>query len=155
MFGHSRGGAAAAAAMLQDPRIKVGVNLDGTLYGPVVNAGLNRPFMLIASQDHGRGNDQTWDTFWTNLRGWRLDLQLTGSGHDSFTDFQVMVPQAAGVLNLPPEAVQESIGTINPNRSITNQRAYLTEFFDLHLRGCHSHLLDHPSRRFPEMQFLP
>ena len=39
MFGHSLGGAAAAAAMLQDPRIKVGVNLDGTLFGPVVNAG--------------------------------------------------------------------------------------------------------------------
>jgi predicted dienelactone hydrolase len=155
MFGHSRGGAAAAAAMLQDPRIKVGVNLDGTLFGPVVNAGLNRPFMLIASQDHGRNDDQTWDTFWTNLHGWRLDLQLTGSGHDSFTDFQVMVPQAAGVLGIPPEAVQESIGTINPERSITNQRAYLTAFFDLHLRGCHSHLLDHPSPRFPEMEFVP
>ena len=156
MFGHSLGGAAAAAAMFQDPRIKAGVNLDGTLYGPVVNAGLDRPFMLIASQDHGRDNDETWDKFWANLLGWRLDLQLTGSGHNSFTDFQVLVPQAADVLNLPPEAVQQlRIGTINPNRSITNQRAYLTAFFDLHLRGCPSHLLDHPSRRFPEMQFLP
>jgi len=156
MFGHSLGGAAAAAAMFQDPRIKAGVNLDGTLYGPVVNEGLDRPFMLIASQDHGRDNDETWDKFWANLLGWRLDLQLTGSGHNSFTDFQVLVPQAADVLNLPPEAVQQlRIGTINPNRSITNQRAYLTAFFDLHLRGCPSHLLDHPSRRFPEMQFLP
>jgi hypothetical protein len=111
--------------------------------------------MLVASQNHGRDNDETWDKFWANLLGWRLDLQLTGSGHNSFTDFQVMVPQAAGVLNLPPEAVQELIGTINPGRSIINQRAYLTAFFDLHLRGCHSHLLDHPSRRFPEMRFVP
>ena len=155
MFGHSLGGAATAAAMFQDPRIKAGVNLDGTMFGPVVNAGLDRPFMLVASQNHGRDNDETWDKFWANLLGWRLDLQLTGSGHNSFTDFQVMVPQAAGVLNLPPEAVQELIGTINPGRSIINQRAYLTAFFDLHLRGCHSHLLDQPSRRFPEMQFLP
>jgi len=155
MFGHSLGGAAAAAAMFQDPRITAGVNLDGTMYGPVVNAGLDRPFMLIAAQDHGRDNDETWDKFWANMLGWRLNLQLTGSGHNSFTDFQVMVPQAAGVLHLPPDAVQALVGTINPDRSIINQRAYLTAFFDLHLRGCHSHLLDQPSRRFPEMQFRP
>lgn len=155
MFGHSLGGAAAAATMLQDPRIKAGVNLDGTLFGPVDDAHLDRPFMLIASQNHSRDQDETWDKFWANLLGWRLNLQLTGSGHNSFTDFQVMVPQAAGVLNLPPEAVQELIGTINPDRSITNQRAYLTAFFDLHLRGCHSRLLDQPSPRFPEMQFRP
>ena len=66
-----------------------------------------------------------------------------------------MVPQAAGVLNLPPDAVQGLIGAINPDRSIINQRAYLTAFFDLHLRGCHGHRLDHPSPRFPEMHFLP
>ena len=50
MFGHSLGGATAAAAMLEDQRIKAGVNLDGTLFGPVVNAGLDRPFMLVAAQ---------------------------------------------------------------------------------------------------------
>ena len=80
MFGHSLGGATAAAAMLEDRRIKAGVNLDGTLFGPVVNAGLDRPFMLVAAQDHGRDNDETWAKFWANLRGWRLNLQLTGSG---------------------------------------------------------------------------
>jgi len=49
MFGHSLGGATAAAAMLDDQRIKAGVNLDGTLFGPVVNAGLDRPFMLVGA----------------------------------------------------------------------------------------------------------
>ena len=38
MFGHSLGGATAAAAMLEDQRITAGVNLDGSLVGPVVNA---------------------------------------------------------------------------------------------------------------------
>jgi hypothetical protein len=66
-----------------------------------------------------------------------------------------LVPQVADLLNLPPDAVQELIGTINPDRSIINQRAYLTAFFDLHLRGGHSRLLDQPSPRFPEMQFVP
>ena len=155
MFGHSLGGATAAAAMLEDQRIMAGVNLDGTLFGPVVNAGLDRPFLLVAAHGHGRDNDESWAKFWANLRGWRLNLQLTGSAHNSFTDLQALVPQAAGVLNLPPDAVQQLIGTIDPDRSITNQRAYLTAFFNMHLRHRDGHLLDHPSPRFPEMQFIP
>ena len=61
----------------------------------------------------------------------------------------------AGVLNLPPEVVQQLIGTIDPHRSIINQRAYVTAFFDLHFRHHHGRLLDHPSPCYPEMQFPP
>jgi predicted dienelactone hydrolase len=46
-FGHSLGGATAAQAMFEDRRIDAGINLDGTPSGPVVNAGLDRPFMLV------------------------------------------------------------------------------------------------------------
>ena len=155
MFGHSLGGATAAAAMLEDPRIHAGVNLDGTLVGPVIQEGLDRPFMLVGSQNHSRDDDETWATFWANQTGWHRNLQLTGSGHNSFTDYQALVPQLAGVLDFPPEAVRELIGTINPDRSIINQRTYLTAFLDHHLRRCHNRLLDRPSPRFPEMQFQP
>jgi len=155
MFGHSLGGATAAAAMLEDQRINSGVNLDGSLVGPVVNAGLDRPFLLVANSSQGRDADETWAKFWANQRGWRLNLQLTGSAHGSFTDFQALVPQTAGVLGLPPDAVQQLIGTIDPHRSITNQRAYLIAFFNTHLRHRDGHLLDRPSPQFPEMQFIP
>jgi predicted dienelactone hydrolase len=155
MFGHSLGGATAAAAMLEDQRITAGVNLDGTFYGPVVNAGLDRPFLLVSAQDHGRDTDESWAKFWANQRGWRLNLQLTGSKHMSFTDLQVLIPQTAGVLNVPPDAVQQAVGTVDPDRSIKNQRAYLTAFFNMHLRHREGHLLDRPSQRFPEMQFIP
>src|SRR4051794_21551474 len=155
MFGHSLGGTTAAEAMFEDRRIKAGVNLDGGLFGPVVAAGLARPFMLVGNQEHGRDNDPTWAQFWANLRGWRLNLRLTGASHNSFTDIQALLPQAAGVLNLPPEVVQQQIGTIDPQRSIINQRAYVTAFFDLHLRHQDGRLLAHPSPRFPEMQFVP
>ena len=155
MFGHSLGGAAAAQAMFEDRRIDAGVNLDGTLFGPVVNAGLDRPFMLVGAQEHGRDSDPTWARFWANLRGWRLNLRLTGSAHNSFSDVQVLLPQTAGVLNLPPDSVRQLIGTIDPHRSVANQRAYVTAFFDLHLRHRDNHLLDHPSPRYPEMEFVP
>jgi len=155
MFGHSLGGATAAAAMLEDQRITAGVNLDGTFYGPVVNAGLDRPFLLVSAQDHGGDNDESWAKFWANLGGWRLNLRLTDSAHNSFSDLQALVPQAAGVLSLTPDAVQQFIGTIDPDRSVKNQRAYLTAFFGTHLLDRDSHLLDSPSPRFPEMQFIP
>ena len=51
MFGHSMGGATAAATMRLDRRLAAGVDLDGTLYGPVVGAGLPRPFLLMSSPD--------------------------------------------------------------------------------------------------------
>jgi predicted dienelactone hydrolase len=151
MFGHSLGGAAAAQAMYEDRRIRAGVNLDGTMFGAVVQGGLHRPFMLVASQEHSRANDPSWERFWAKLRGWRLDLRLIDAGHNSFTDLQFLLPQ----LDLPPEFVQQLIGTVDPHRSAVNQRAYVGAFFDEHLRHRDRHLLDGPSARFPEMQFLP
>jgi predicted dienelactone hydrolase len=155
MFGHSLGGATAAQAMYEDRRIKAGVNLDGGMVGAVVDAGLDRPFMLVAAQNHGRDTDPSWARFWANLRGWRLNLRLTGAGHNSFTDLQVLIPQLVGVLHLPPELVQLLIGTVDPHRSVLIQRAYLTAFFNLHLLHRDGRLLTRPSPRFPEMQFVP
>jgi dienelactone hydrolase len=155
MFGFSLGGAAAAEAMAADRRIKAGVNLDGTLFGDVITAGLRRPFMLVGSENHTRDNDPTWAQLWAHLRGWRLNLRLADSEHNSFNDFQALLPQTADQLNLPPEVVLGAIGTIDPRRSIINQRVYLTAFFDLHLRHRDNGLLKHPSPRFPETQFMP
>ena len=59
------------------------------------------------------------------------------------------------MFNLPPDAVQQLIGTIDPRRSIINQRAYLTAFFNLHLRHRNNHLLDRPSPRFPRCSSCP
>ena len=50
--GHSLGGATAAEAMRLDDRFQVGVNLDGTMVGDVVETGLDRPFLLIGTNDH-------------------------------------------------------------------------------------------------------
>ena len=44
VFGHSLGGATAAQLMHDDRRVRAGIDLDGTLYGPVTTAGLDRPF---------------------------------------------------------------------------------------------------------------
>ncbi len=49
VLGHSFGGATAAEVCHLDPRFKAGVDLDGSLFGDVVQQGLRRPFMFIWS----------------------------------------------------------------------------------------------------------
>jgi hypothetical protein len=129
--------------------------MDGTLYGPVVTAGLHRPFLLMSSQGHGRDNDPSWAGFWSHLTGWRLDLRLQGAMHASFTDAETLYPQVATLLNIPPAQVTQFIGTIDQQRAMTIVAAYVDSYFDLQLRHHDDHLMDGPSANYPEMQFIP
>ncbi|MEV0562440.1 hydrolase [Dactylosporangium sp. NPDC050588] len=151
MIGHSLGGTTAAQTMLEDRRVKAGVNLDGAMSGRVMTEGLDRPFVLVGSDGHGRAGDETWAAFWAVLRGPRLELQLRDSGHMSFTDYQVLLPQAG----IPAEDLAGQLGTIDGERSVRVQRAYLLAWADRWLSGRGGTLLDGPCAAFPEMRFLP
>ncbi|GAU65752.1 putative lipase [Streptomyces sp. NBRC 110611] len=154
MFGASLGGGSVAAAMHADSRIDAGVNLDGQLFGSSVDKPLDRPFMLFSSEHHNRDTDRSWARFWKNLHGERLDLKLRGSGHNSFVDNQVYFRQAPGAFGLTPPQLEQILGPIDPDRSIEVQRTYVAAFFDNHLRHRKSHLLDGPSRHYPEVAFV-
>ncbi|KIZ16036.1 alpha/beta hydrolase family protein [Streptomyces natalensis] len=154
MFGASLGGGSVAAAMHADPRIDAGANLDGQLFGSSEYQRLDRPYMLFSSEHHNRNTDGSWARLWDHLHGERLDLKLRGSGHNSFVDNQVLFPQAPGAFGLAPPQLEQILGTIDPNRSIEVQRTYLAAFFDKHLHHQHSHLLDGPSRHYPEVDFV-
>lgn len=49
IVGHSLGGATAVEVMIGDRRFKVGVNLDGKLFGDEPDARLDRPFLWVQS----------------------------------------------------------------------------------------------------------
>lgn len=158
IFGHSLGGAAAAEAMSHDARILAGADLDGSVNAPVATSGLDRPFLLMASGEHGRDNDPSWEKLWSHLRGWRRELRLRDSGHLSYTDLAPLEQQLIKALPIPPQVVAkwtDGIGTIDADRAVAVQRAYLAAFFDLHLRGRNGRLLAGPSRRYPEIEFMP
>ena len=175
MFGYSYGGYTAGESMVNDRRIDAGVNLDGTMahgfgisedwpYAPgeVVTRGLDRPFMLFGNARHNHVSteelpvgDPSWREFWSNQRGWKLDITLRQSEHGSFSDLQIGGPQIARALDLPPGTFEPSIGTIDPDRSIATQRAYIAAFFDLHLRQRDDQLLEGPSQAYPEIEFVP
>jgi hypothetical protein len=85
--GHSIGGATAVQVMAGDRRFKVGVNLDGKLFGREPMARLDRPFLWIQSGDaktaeYTRGRDKLLH----GLRGGGSLLTVRGSTHVSFTD---------------------------------------------------------------------
>ncbi len=64
-------------------------------------------------------------------------------------------PQVADFFfELPADTVEPLVGTIDPDRSLAAQRAYLAAFFDLHLRHRDSQLLDGPTRRYPDVQLI-
>ncbi|KAM5341390.1 hypothetical protein ACJ41O_014421 [Fusarium nematophilum] len=100
-LGHSMGGASAAAAMLLDSRIRGGMNLDGRLFDPVLGKGLDRPFMQLGRPGH-HSQDSTWVEFWKKLRGPKVELDMSGTVHGSFTDF----PLILGALGLPSDVIK-------------------------------------------------
>ncbi|MFF3668717.1 alpha/beta hydrolase family protein [Microtetraspora malaysiensis] len=145
MAGHSLGGDAASATMLADTRVKAGINLDGTISATLPATGLgDRPFLLMGSQsDHSPGKDDTWDSTWQNLRGWKRWLTVAQAEHSSFTD-----------LAIPKSKIGQSApGTIAAERGIALTRAYVAAFFDQHLKNKKQPLLDAPTPDNPEVNF--
>lgn len=146
MVGHSMGGASAIPAMLADPRIRAGINMDGTVHVPA--DGLDRPFLLLGNPRHTPdGRDATWANTWSSLTGWKRWLTVTGSEHSAFTDIPLLFDQ----LGLPQPEGQIISGT----RSLELTRAYVSAFLDQHLRAQPAPLLDGPSTQFPEVVLWP
>ena len=169
VLGFSAGGFAGAQLMLTDRRVDAGVNLDGAMVydlegevlGEAALQGLDRPFLQFGHENHSHREepgsldyDPSWVSFWKHQRGWKLELNLVGSHHPSFADYQWAIPQLAAEYDVPDEVVTAGIGTIEPARSIAAQRAYLLAYFDQFLKGRPQALLREESSRFPEVQFV-
>ena len=153
MFGHSLGGATAAAAMLNDTRIACGANLDGTFFGPAITSGLNRPFLLFGHDGKNQSTDATWAQIWPRLRGWKLELELLGAQHAAFSDLPLLLQVLGLEDKLPPEVV-ELVGSLEGGRALQIITAYLVAFFDEVLRCEMEPLLQDPSSEFPEVEFV-
>jgi hypothetical protein len=161
MVGQSGGGFTAAQGMYEDARIMAGVDMDGTLefnqepegtnLSAVARDGLGRPFMLMGREGSDHTTEPSWGAFWSHTSGWKRDLMLRGSAHQTYTDLASVMPQTG----LGREVVEERIGTTDPRRAVAAVRAYVTSFFDRWLRGRDDGLLDGPSPCYPEVDFVP
>ncbi|QKV97871.1 lipase [Streptomyces sp. NA02950] len=171
MFGHSLGGMATAETMRLDRRIRAGVNLDGPLgYDwadpdqllPVARTGLDRPFLQMGAwlttsdsrRPHTHRHSPSWRAMWRNSTGWKRDLWTETAEHNSFTDYQTVLPGLAEHFTLPKGLPTQMVGRVDARRFTASRRAYLTAFFEQHLRGRHQRLFDGPSPRHPDVRFI-
>src|SRR4051812_25255662 len=85
--GHSLGGATAVQVMAADSRFKVGVNLDGKLFGTQPDERLRQPLLWVQSDDT-RTHEYTQgrDRLLAGLRAGGDVLTVRGSVHMSFSD---------------------------------------------------------------------
>lgn len=169
MFGHSAGGFTALEAMSRDPRLRAGVNLDGSLgfdiarqvYAPVVEQGLDRPFLLMGAglagperRPHTHQHAPEWRRLWERSRGWKRDVHLARGEHMAYSDLAALLPQITEQMALPSSQLTRAIGEAPPDRVLAGQRAFLAAFFDLHLKRRPQPLFDGPSPAHPDFELI-
>lgn len=96
--------------MLLDKRLLGGMNLDGRLFDSVLSKGLDKPFGLLGRPDH-RSQDPTWNKFWGNLRGPKVQLEVAGTLHASYTDMPLLV-EALGLPKEYQKTVESLVGSV-------------------------------------------
>jgi hypothetical protein len=178
MFGHSLGGSAIAEAMVNETRIVGGLDIDGIVIGEVAEVGLERPFMLFGHENNTRNYDgpdaemnvttQTWAGLWPLLKGWKLELELVGALHYTFSDFPTVLETLGLKLNASEEVTllsggdawidqhaEEEVGRLlKADRGLEIVVEYVVAFLELVLKGKERGVLSGPDEKFPEVVFV-
>ncbi len=127
--GHSLGGASAAEFCSQDTHCKAGADLDGYLYGDVLQTGLKQPFLFVWSEPVNP-NDPAWlkarqDAQTVSAAGSR-EVVISGARHFNFADFSVEFQ--------PVYHLEGGLGSIDGAQGLRTIAEYVREFFDRALR---------------------
>lgn len=141
-FGHSFGGTTSEEVTLTDPRIDVGISFDSP-HGQRANTlNMIKPYMLLFGPDFG--NPQMNDTVYKNSNSTCYGLYINGTRHHNFADENIWSPMLRNFGLL---------GSIDGHRMLQLLNDYVLAFFDEHLKGIESVLLDGFSSIYPEIMF--
>lgn len=154
IFGHSLGGATAAHFCHEDSRCKAGIDLDGQLFGPVIEEGLRQPFMFVL-EGHGRVSDSAVHEIFARIQSMyerlpvdsRRRITLIGSNHFSFSD-QILLKSRLLLGMMHRMGV---IGGLEGRRGLEITADCVSTFFDVYLKGRPRTVLDALARRYPEV----
>lgn len=146
LFGQSFGGAAAAEACSVDSRCKAAVDIDGKLFGDVLNEGIKQPFLFVLSdwtlqppwlqktlanasverfqQEQDQLKKQMYDTCQHSEHCWKV--HIPGTRHFNFTDLPV--------LYSPGMKTMGYLGPINGAKGLEETSSCVRLFFDKMLR---------------------
>jgi dienelactone hydrolase len=155
IFGHSFGGTVAAEACLLDKRFRAGLNMDGMLFGDIVEKPVTQPFMFMNSDDVPPTAEEMAKSSFAKLddRGFRVqDAYLKRNG-----GYNLLIKQAKH-LNFSDTALFSPIrrftgaGTVNARRCLRIVNDYTLAFFGKHLNNTPSALLNGSSPDYPEVK---
>lgn len=152
MLGHSLGGATAAQVMISDTRILGGINMDGRFFNTTLEKGLDKPFILLGRPNHA-AEDETWNQYWSKLRGPRVHAAVSGTAHGSFTDF----PHVFDTLDLSEEQKQGAdmlLGSIGGARVDAVIASTVAAFSDLGFEKSAPGFLRNGSSEVPELKII-
>ncbi|KEY71719.1 hypothetical protein S7711_02947 [Stachybotrys chartarum IBT 7711] len=144
-WGHSFGGSAALNAALRTPVIAAAANQDGSLFGQapanLPSSDLRRPSMLLGQANHTPSSDAGFRNFTQQQTGWWRAMHVAGAVHQDWSD------QTFWKI----WGTTRPLGTIDGRRMVQIRSAFVRAFFDEHLKGEESPLLDVPAEDFPEV----
>jgi predicted dienelactone hydrolase len=144
VMGHSFGGATAHEVCLGDPRCTAGINLDGVRFSGDLDVTLTRPFMFL-HHDNPTADNKTPNRLYFERSEYPAYLLLVrGTRHLNFSDLSLY---GRGSL----VRLLGIVGPIDGRRCLRIQNDYIRAFFDKHLQGKHTSLLDGPSPTYPEV----
>jgi dienelactone hydrolase len=156
MFGHSLGGATSAGAMAgKNSLVKAGINLDGSIFGPLNNTDVKGPFLLVGTTDHNSARNETsWKSFKKAQNGWVKEVTFKGFTHLTFSDMATDVELLGLERFFPPGDLEKELGSDKPKRVRQLVAAYVDDFFGWALKGGKGNLLKGPSKQYPEVEFV-
>jgi hypothetical protein len=142
VFGHSFGGTTAEHVILEDSRFDAGISFDSPHGGSSLTMNMTKPFMLLFGPDYG--NPEMNDTIFQRAEGSCYGLFVNGTRHYNFADVNIWSPLLRSF---------DLLGSIDGYRMLDLLNAYVLAFFNEHLNGITSTLLDGPSLDYPEVLF--
>lgn len=143
IFGHSLGGATAAAMTTTTtntttntsssskkplPALRGALNMDGSMFGPLLTTGTSTPLMLLAHQDKSPATDPSWAAVWPRLTGWKAQYQVLGAAHYSFSDLPLIAAQLQQGGMALPEGAELLLGSVPGARMQDVSVSYVAAF---------------------------
>jgi hypothetical protein len=168
IFGHSLGGATAARTVQIDARFRAGINMDGTDFGVTAGTGISRPMMWLSSQIHNFDDAALAKAGTTRAQfaeAWRTYDKRTNEMLQRTADGSRAVVRGTAHLTFASDLTLVAstwpwswfvrgmdLGTIPGRRAVSVVDACIIGFFQRHLQGHSTPLLDGLAREFPELE---
>lgn len=159
-IGQSYGGAAAADILVRDKRVAGGVNMDGAMYGPGAENGVDRPFMIMGSDGHNSSieSEPTWTPFVKAMEDkhpnvFFREFSMEDSTHGSWTDSSLICDIVPGLKE--NEALADFCGgKATGDRAMEIMKHYLKQFIEFTLHHAPEGDLSHPNPKYPDMTII-